>query len=134
VSTSILISALGLALSLLMSVGGGLAIVWRVSALVTTLLATNGEMRREIEELKGLRGQISELPLLKQRIEQVEEDHTEQRRKTSDYPKMREKFESLSDAVERADLNQIRERLAVVERFQSTRGMPAVRPPRPENK
>lgn len=114
----------GLVLALLGAIYGALAYAFRVGALVTTL-------NLAIEQLRQKTAALEQMPALVARVEQHTAIFDDISRKVSEFPRMRERLASVSEDVDEIRALKVDSRLAVVEKFASTRGMAAVQAPRP---
>jgi hypothetical protein len=124
-SAANLVAIVSLSVTLLGAILGMLAYMYRVGALVATLTAAIADMRRWEEH-------IEKIPLIAQGLETVREIVDEHSRRMSDFPRMRERLDSITEDVKDAELPKMQARLAVVEKLTSSRAMPAVRMPREE--
>ncbi len=119
------IALVSLSVTLLCSVVAMLAYMYRVGSLVATLTASIAEVRKWGDR-------VELVPILVKGQENLEAAVADISRKLSEFPRMRERLDSISEDVRDAELPKMRERLAVIEKVNSTRGMPAVRLPREE--
>jgi hypothetical protein len=125
-SPAIIVSICGVLLSLLVSVFGGLAVVWKVGTLVGRTLSA---IERFEERSKAWDTQTQAVPLMAQRLDVLEQTVTDElRRLRSDIPPMRAKFDSVNEDVEELKDARIPERLAILE-SKTTPPRPAMRPP-----
>jgi hypothetical protein len=129
---AIIISAVGVFLSMAATGGGGLVVVSKVSSVVGGLLEIIKQLKDEIVELKKMRERTEAVPLIAQTLEQIRQIVDDHSRKLSEFPRMRERLDSVAEDVRDAQLPQLQTRVAVVEKVMSTRSMPAVRLPREE--
>jgi hypothetical protein len=119
------IALVSLSVTLLCSVVAMLAYMYRVGSLVATLTASIAEVRKWGDR-------VELVPILVKGQENLEAAVADMSRKLSEFPRMRERLDSISEDVRDAELPKMQARLAVIEKVHSTRSMPAVRLPREE--